>query len=177
MSDAAAGAERARQRLIDWLADVGPRWGVPAEACRVHGCLYLDGRFATAEQLGAATGLAAEDVDRALGWLEAHRLAWRDGSSGWATGADPWDLVVRALEVRRARELGPALETIRSAAAEAPAGTVLAARTRDLLGLVEDIAAIDAQAHRLSPAVLRRLIGAGGRAARLIDRAFGRAKR
>jgi len=37
-----------------------------------------------------------------------------------------------------------------------------------LLDLVEDIAAIDAQARRLSPATLRGLLGVGARISRLV---------
>ena len=174
--DAAAADQQARQRILDWLADVGPRWGLPAEACRVHGWLYLSGRPADSRQLALATDLLPLQVADALQWLEQHRLAWRQPAGEWTTGADPWELLVRALEVRRERELGPALATLRSAAAEATAGSPLERRIADLLGLVEDLAAIDAQANRLSPAALRRVIGGAGRAARLIDRAFGRVR-
>ena len=43
--------------------------------------------------------------------------------------------------------------------------------------LVEDLAAIDMQARRLSPQRLRQLVGIGGRAARFIDRTFGKGDR
>ena len=174
---AAGGEERARQRILDWLADVGPRWGVPAEACTVHGWLYLAGRSSEASEIAGATGLPLGQVEDSLRWLERHRIAWRKTDGEWATGADPWDLVVRVLEVRRERELGPALATLRTAAADVPAGSPLRSRIGSLLGLVEDIVAIDAQASRLSSAALRRLIGGAGRAARLIDRALGGGQR
>jgi hypothetical protein len=46
-----------------------------------------------------------------------------------------------------------------------------------LFALVDDIAAIEVQARGLSPATTRRLIGLGGRAARLFDRTIGARRR
>jgi hypothetical protein len=43
-----------------------------------------------------------------------------------------------------------------------------------VLDLVEDLAAIDLQARRLSPTVVRRMIGLSGAAARFADRLAGR---
>lgn len=165
-----AGPDSARRRLLDWVAELGPRWGLPADACRAHGWLYLHGRPAAASEIAEGTGLADGEVAAALIWLFDHRLV-QEGSAGrWSTGQDPWEAVMRSLEVRRERELAPALEVLRASRREAGSDPALASRVDRLLALVEDIAAIDAQARRLPPATLRRLIGAGGRVARLFDR-------
>jgi hypothetical protein len=42
-----------------------------------------------------------------------------------------------------------------------------------LFDLVEDVVSIEAGARLLSPGTMRALIGIGGRAARMADRAFG----
>jgi hypothetical protein len=76
--------------------------------------------------------------------------------------------VTTALEHRRARELPPALALLRASRAESAGDPVLARQIGKLLDLVEDVAAIDAQARRLSPAMLRSLLGVGGRVARMI---------
>lgn len=159
-------------RLVDWLGEVGARWGLPAEACRIHGWLYLNGRAATASELAAATGHGPDQTEGALEWLADHGLAEPDGDNFWRTGDDPWELVMRALERRRDRELGPALSLLRQTRGET-SDPALRERIARLLRLVEDIEALDAQARRFSSSTLRRLIGVGGTAARTFDRLLG----
>jgi DNA-binding transcriptional regulator GbsR (MarR family) len=163
-----SSANAARARLIAWLGELGPRWGLPADACRVHGHLYLAAMPASESELADSLAMEESAVREALAWLEEQRLVEPIPPSGWATGSDPWELVTRALEQRRARELSPALDLLRASRAEAAAEPVLARQIGRLLDLVEDIAAIDAQAHRLSPAALRTLIGVGGRVSRFL---------
>ena len=38
-------------RVIAFLGDLGPRWGLPREACRVHGYLYLLSKPIAEEEL------------------------------------------------------------------------------------------------------------------------------
>ena len=83
---------------------------------------------------------------------------------------------MRALERRREEELGPALALLRDARRET-ADPLLGSRIDRLAALLEDVAAIDAQARRLSSSTLRRLIGAGGVAARTAERLFGARER
>ena len=168
-----SGSQAAIDRLVDWLGQLGGRWGLPPDACRLHGWLYFTARPAPMGEIEAAVGLAPAEAQAALAWLEDHRLVERDAGGGWTTLDDPWELVMRSLEVRRERELGPALELLRSSRAEAATDRPLAARIDGLLALLDDIAALDAQARRFSPRTLRRLIGAGGFAARLVGGALG----
>lgn len=161
-------SEQARARLIAWLADLGPRWGLPADACRVHGHLYFTATAASPDQLAREVGLSEAAVDGALEWLAGHDLVQEVQPSRWRTGLDPWDLVTRSLEQRRTRELEPALELLRASRRDAACDPVLERQIGRLLDLVEDIAAIDMQARRLSPAALRALLGVGGRISRFM---------
>lgn len=162
--------------IVDWLAELGPRWGLPGNACRVHALLYLIARPIPKTSIGSLLALDADEVDTALAWLTEDRLAI-ESPDGWVTEADPWSVMMQALEARRARELGPAREILgawwRSRDGDDP---IVARQAQRLHDLVEDIAAIDAGARRLSPGTLRKLMGVGGRAARLVDRAFGRGR-
>ena len=162
MADGAAKA-----RVLDWLGEIGPRWGLPAVACRVHGCIYLAGRAMTAAELAGALSLPPADVDSALVSLREIGVVHAAGDSAWATRSDPWELVMIALERRRAEELEPALAVLRTSKAGAVGDPVLAGQIGKLLALVEDVAAISDQAQRLPPGLLRGLLGAGGRLARL----------
>jgi DNA-binding transcriptional regulator GbsR (MarR family) len=167
MGKGTSSSGAARIRLIAWLGELGARWGLPPDACRLHGHLYLTAQAATAAELGGALGLSEAAVDEALAWLESQGLVQQLEPSRWLTGTDPWELVTTSLQHRRARELGPALGLLRASRREAAGDPLLERQVGRLLDLVEDIAAIDAQANRLSPATLRSLLGMSGRLARL----------
>jgi DNA-binding transcriptional regulator GbsR (MarR family) len=172
----------ARDRVIGYLAELGARWGLPAEACRVHGYLYLVAGPVAESELGEALKLRKTALADALAWLADYRLIERVRGDAWRTGSDPWDLMMHALQERQRRELGPALDVLREcrhdALAEAGASRTVAAQIGKLLRLVEDIAAINKHAERLPPAAIRQMVGLGGMAARLLDRTFlGRGQR
>ena len=176
METGASPSKMARARLLDWLGEVGPRWGLPAAACRVHGYLYLAARPASVAELAKVVTMPESEVEDCLSWLRESALAEEVAPSLWRTGADPWELVATALEQRRARELAPALDVLRASRRDAVGDPILSRQVGKLLDLVEDIAAIDAQARRLSPRLIRGMLAAGGRAARLFGVA-GEARR
>ena len=172
----------ALDRVIDFLGDLGPRWGLPAAACRVHGYLYLVARPIAQADVRAALGLSEEALSQALGWLADYRLVERVRAETWRTGSDPWELMMRALEERQRREIGPALDLLRDtrrvALAEGGPSRTVAAQIGKLLRLAEDLDAISNQAQRLSPATVRQMVGLGGFAARILNRVpFGRRER
>lgn len=159
--------------IVEWLGAVGPRWGFPKEACRVHGVLYLLSQPVLEERLSSILSLERNAVDTALNWLVAEKLA-SEVAAGWTTEADPWALMTQALETRRSRELPLALEALRAWQRDQRNEDPMVVRqAMQLMELVEDIAAIDAGAQRLGPGTLRRIVGVGGRAARLLDRTLG----
>ena len=166
----------ALERVIEYLAEIGPRWGLPAEACRVHGYLYLVSRPVAETELREILKISATALAPALAWLADFRLIERVRGDAWCTGTDPWELMIHALQERQRREIGPALELLRgcrrAALAEGGPSQTVAGQVGKLLRLVEDIAAINRQAERLSPAAMRHMVGLGGMAARLLDRAL-----
>jgi DNA-binding transcriptional regulator GbsR (MarR family) len=172
----AAVEPSALERAIKYLAELGPRWGLPAEACRVHGYLYLVARPVAETELCETLEISATALAPALAWLADFRLIERVRRDAWRTGTDPWDLMMRALQERQRREVGPALDLLRdcrrAALAEGRPSRTVAGQIGKLLRLVEDIAAINRQAERLPPAAVRQMVGLGGMAARLLDRAF-----
>src|ERR1700692_1383762 len=101
------------RRVIDFLGELGSRWGLPADACRIHGYLYLAARPMTAAELRAALAIDDAVLAPALAWLADYRLIERVRGEAWRTGNDPWDLVMRALDERRRREIVPALTLLR----------------------------------------------------------------
>lgn len=157
--------------IVDWLADVGSRWGLPADACRVHGLLYLVARPLPAKAIGTELSLTPPATETALAWLVEEELV-SESREGWITQTDPWLLMLQTLEKRRQRELLPALAVLEPWRNLDRAGDpVVGRQAKRLLALVEDLAAIDAGTKRLSPRTLRRVIGIGGRAARFFGAA------
>lgn len=165
------------RKFIDYFGELGPRWGLDANACRVHAYLYLIARPANEESIGSALDIAAETVSDALAYLLEFRMIAKAETVGWQAGNDPWEMLFAGLEERRRRELEPALSALRhchtEAARDEATSRSVQRRMGDVLGLVEDLAAVDLQARRVSPQFLRQLIGVSGRAARFIDRTLG----
>jgi DNA-binding transcriptional regulator GbsR (MarR family) len=167
----------ATQRFVDYFGELGPRWGLPAAACRVHAYLYLVARPVPEGDIAAALELASAELEEALGFLADYQMAEGSRGGDWHSSGDPWDMLMSGLEQRRQRELPEALSTLRDchrdALAERNGGYAVAGQMAKMLALAEDLAAIDAGARHLSPRVLRGLVGIGGRAARTVDRVFG----
>jgi DNA-binding transcriptional regulator GbsR (MarR family) len=167
----------AMQRFVDYFGDLGPRWGLPAVACRVHAYLYLVAHPLPEGDIAAALELDGAELEEALSFLADYHMAAGTKGTAWHSSGDPWDMLLSGLEQRRRRELPEALTTLRDchrdALAERNGGRAVAGQMAKMLALAEDLAAIDAGARHLSPRVLRGLVGIGGRAARSIDRVLG----
>ena len=168
------------RRFIDYFGDLGPRWGIRAETTRAHALLYLADRPLSRDELAAGLEISKAKAAAALSDLQDWGVAGEAGG-GWKAGGEPWDLLVRALEARRRREIGPALETLRGCSADArsdPATPPGVKRRIDgVLGLVENLAAIDRQARRLPASLIPRLVGVTGAASRLLSRLAPRERR
>lgn len=166
----------AMDRFIRHFGEMGPRWGLAADTCRVHALLYLAGKPASPGDVAESLGLAEPAVVRALQDLAQWGMARPAPGGTWDASGEPWDLLFAALEERRRRELKPALEMLRACEDEAAKDGATPAPVRNrvhrLLLLVDDLAAIDLQSRRFSPGSMARLVSVGGRAARLLDRLF-----
>jgi DNA-binding transcriptional regulator GbsR (MarR family) len=167
----AADDSPAIRGFVDYFGGLGARWGLPAEACRVHAFLYLAGSPADQAQIGDAIELSPDAVGEAIAFLVDYRMVQAAGPGAWATGDDPWEMLTSGLAERRRREVEPGLATLREChrlAAQSDRGVAL--RIGKLLTLAEDLAALEMQARRVSPQVLRGLLGLSSRAARLLTR-------
>lgn len=173
-------ATPAMQRFIRHFGALGPRWGIEGDTCRAHALLYLAGAPLALADITRALDLTEVEARATIADLVQWGMAPPVGDDRWDASGEPWDLLFRALEARRRRELQPALDMLQACEAEAASdGTAPAIRERlrRIQALVEDIAAIDHEAQRLPPRALMRLIGFGGRAARFIGRAFPDSRR
>jgi len=166
----------AMRDFVAFFGDLGPRWGLEADPCRVHAYLYLVGRPTSEDDIAGALDLDGAAVTAALAYLDRWRMVQAAGPSRWQVGGDPWDMLMAALEARRRDEIAPALASLRACHTTALRDQVDPAvrhRIGAVLELAEDLAAIDTQARRLSPQFMRQIVGLSSRAARFMDRAFG----
>lgn len=163
----------AAMQIVTWLGEVGRRWGLPEIACRIHAVLYLRAEPMPVTMFPELLGLEDDETAEAFDWLELHQLI-ESCPSGWRTGVDPWALMMQTLETRRTHELEQARMVIDHWRGERLRQDPIVSRQAErLFDLVEDIAAIDAGTRGLSASTTRRLIGLGGRAARLFGNGLG----
>jgi DNA-binding transcriptional regulator GbsR (MarR family) len=157
--------------VIAHFAELGPRWGLKSETCAAHVLLYLMARPMTRTEVAAALEWDEQKADAAIddliGWRMARRM--RDGIV--ATGGKPWDLLFAAFEERRRREIEPAVQVL--AQATRAAGTdgtprETRQRIRDLHELASDLSTLAERVGQFSSTTLTRLVGLGGRFARII---------
>lgn len=166
----------AMRDFVAFFGELGPRWGLEADPCRVHAYLYLVERPSSEGDIAGALDLDGAAVTAAIAYLVRWRMVQPAGPSLWRVGGDPWDMLMSALEARRQEEIAPALASLRAcrdAALRDQVDPSVRRRIGAVLDLAEDLAAIDTQARRLSPQFLRQMVGLSGRAARFMDRTFG----
>lgn len=163
---------QAVSRFVAYFGELGPRWGLPKIACEVHALLYLSPAPVKGADIVKGLGITKAETDKAIEFLKGYGLAFGDSAHGWQTKGDPWDMLMTGLEKRRGRELPEALDTLdvclREASADPSVDRAVSVQIRKMYEMVEGIAAIDATAQKLSPRMLKRLVGIGSIAARVI---------
>jgi DNA-binding transcriptional regulator GbsR (MarR family) len=167
-NDMVEDANRALKEFSDIFGDLGFAWGMPRDACRVHALIYVIASPVSVGDIGEVLDLSKDDVVQAIHFLTDFDLAWTLNGTTYSVHLDPWEALLTGLDNRRARDL-PAMRQSLSAASQSLAGnTTSVAQVDKMIGLVDDMSAIHAQAFRLSPKLLRGMIGFSGRAARML---------
>lgn len=153
--------------VIAHFEELGPRWGLKSETCAAHVLLYLVGRPLSRAELAAALSWDEPTVQAAIEDLVGWRMARQTRDGVAATGGKPWDLLFAAFEERRRREIEPAVQVLARAARD---GTSRGAvqRIRDLHDLARDLSHLAERVGQFSSTTLTRLVGLGGRFARII---------
>ena len=161
--------DTARRAFSDLIGEIGAAWGLPEDACRVHALLYVRASGMSLADIGSALDLTNEAVSAAMAFLQDYELAWSPRDTIFEAHADPWEALMKGLDQRRGRDLPTMRKSL-----EDCRGTLGAAAGREaeqiskMIDLVDDLSAIHAQAFRVSPRLLRGVVGMSGRAARLL---------
>ncbi len=147
---AAAGElpEAVEDFILQW-GDLGGQWGVNRSIGQIHALLYLADGPVTAEHISERLGMARSNVSNSLKELLAWNLIRRvpvrhDRREHFEAETDVWEIAARIADGRKAREIDPALATLRSCVAKADDDPLVTRVTRKRLrAMMEFTAAVD----------------------------------
>ncbi len=134
--------------ILQW-GDLGGQWGVNRSVSQIHAYLYLSERPLTAEGIAERLGMARSNVSTSLKELMTWNLVRRvpvrgDRRDHFEAETDLWEIAVRIAAGRKAREIDPALATLRSCVSEADRDPKVHAVARERLHAMLDFtAAVD----------------------------------
>jgi DNA-binding transcriptional regulator GbsR (MarR family) len=131
------------ERFVLKWGDMGSAWGVNRSVAQIHALLYLKGAPMTAEDISDALGIARSNVSNSLkellGWNLIRRVPMRgDRRDHFEAEGDVWELVTRIAVARKAREIDPVMDMLRTALNEAESDRRVAPETRRRLAEMLD---------------------------------------
>lgn len=166
--------------FVDHFGELGPRWGLNRQTCRLNALLYLLGTPLDQGQIchyldvdSVVGNEAIEDLSQ-WGMLQHQHT---DNATYFVKG-EPWDLLFTALQERQKRELEPALDMLNACLSKSDSESRLTLevkqRIQKMSTLVIDLKSISDHTNKFSSGVLKNIVGVGGKTVRFIDRAFGK---
>ncbi len=131
------------ERFVLKWGDMGSAWGVNRSVAQIHALLYLSGHPLTAEDISDTLGIARSNVSNSLKELVGWNLIRRvpilgDRRDHFEAESDIWELVTRIAVGRKAREIDPVMDMLRSALSEAESDRRVENETRKRLAEMLD---------------------------------------
>lgn len=132
------GMPAAVERFVLKWGDMGSAWGVNRSVAQIHALLYLKGCPLTAEDISDTLGIARSNVSNSLKELLTWNLIRRvpilgDRRDHFEAESEIWELVTRIAIGRKAREIDPIMDMLRSAVREAQSDRHVTPETRKRL--------------------------------------------
>ena len=158
------------QRFILQWGDMGSQWGVNRTIAQIHALLYVSDRPLNAEDIAETLGVARSNVSNSLKELQSWKIVKRvpvpgDRRDHFSAEDDVWEMAMRIANVRKERELNPALETLETCLAEAKDDSRVSATQRARLEAMQEFTgSMDRwyeQMLKVPPATLLRMIEMG----------------
>lgn len=134
--------------ILQW-GELGGQWGVNRSIGQIHAFLFLADKPVTADHIADRLGMARSNVSNSikelLGWNLIHRIPVRhDRREHFEAETDVWEIAARIADGRKAREIDPALATLRTCVSEAEADLRVSPAVRQRLrNMMEFTAAVD----------------------------------
>jgi len=112
------------QRFILQWGDMGTQWGVNRTVAQIHALLFISESPLNAEQIAETLGVARSNVSNSLKELQTWQIIERvpvpgDRRDHFTAEQDVWELAKRIANIRKSREVDPALRTLETCLAEA----------------------------------------------------------
>ncbi len=168
----------ALQRFVLHWGDMGGTWGVNRTVAQIHALLYISEKPLNADQITACLGVARSNVSNSLKELLQIKIIFRVPITGdrrdyFAADTDVWAIATNVAAVRKAREIDPALETLKHCLNAAEVDKNVSAEQRKRLEEMQDFTITIARWYDemsiLPPATLNRLISMGDRIVGLLS--------
>ena len=130
------------QFILQW-GDFGGQWGVNRSISQIQALLYLSDHPIPAEDIAQILGIARSNVSNSLKELLAWRLVYRvpvkgDRRDHFIAEVNVWEIAARIAEVRKSREIDPALLALRACVADAKEDPKVSATQRKRLEAMLD---------------------------------------
>lgn len=165
------------ERFVLHWGEMGGFWGVNRSVAQIHALLMTAETPMTAEDISVALEMARSNVSNSLKELLAWNLIRRvpvrgDRRDHFEAEVDVWEVASRIAAGRKAKEIDPALETLRACVAEAEADPtvhpVALRRLKEMLEFTETIDRWYGQITTVARPKLMTLLKLGARIAALI---------
>jgi DNA-binding transcriptional regulator GbsR (MarR family) len=181
MTEISASAIRpspALERFVLHWGDMGQSWGVSRSVAQIHALLFVSGRPLNAEEISEALQLARSNVSTSLRDLQSWGLVKRapmlgDRRDFFEAEGDVWEMAARIVAIRKAREIDPAAEVLKSCLAGAVDDSATAPeavrRLSELKELIELLNGWYDQMNRVPKSQLLPLIRLGSKAVEMLS--------
>lgn len=165
------------ERFVLHWGEMGGFWGVNRSVAQIHALLMTAEKPMTAEDISVALEMARSNVSNSLKELLAWNLIRRvpvrgDRRDHFEAEVDVWEVASRIAAGRKAKEIDPALETLRACVAEAETDPtvhpVALKRLKEMLEFTETIDRWYGQITTVARPKLMALLKLGARIAALI---------
>ena len=134
--------------ILQW-GNLGGQWGVNRSIGQIHAYLYLADGPRTAEDISVDLEMARSNVSTSvkelLAWNLIRRIPVRhDRREHFEAETDVWEIAARIAAGRKAREIDPALATLRTCVSKAEDDPTVSDTTRERLkNMMEFTASVD----------------------------------
>lgn len=165
------------ERFILHWGDLGGRWGVNRSVAQIHALLLVSDRPLTAEAIAETLGLARSNVSNSLKDLLAWDLVRRkpilgDRRDHFEAEGDIWEMAMKIVAMRKAREIDPTVTVLRDCLLEAQrdpdVNPSAITRLAELQGLIDALNGWYEQMSAVPKSTLLPLIRMGSKAVDLL---------
>jgi len=168
--------------ILHW-GDMGASWGVNRTVAQIHALLFITERPLNAEEITHVLGVARSNVSNSIKELLAIGTIRRvpiagDRRDHFTADTDVWEIARKIAAVRKAREIDPAINTLRHCLSAAEKdGDVSAEQKRRLQDMHDFTSSMDrwyGQMAGLPSGTLSKMVKLGDKIVGLIN--FGKNK-